>query len=617
MFNTTTYYTLEPTDYIYKAFSQLPSNAFINKGKCGIGATNLEIKNKSRPSIIVASTVAILLDKQTTHPDLLIIHGGVTVDEIKLQLIKRRPAQKIMVTPDSFIKLVNAAIQVGMFEEMKQSWFLLLDEAHTFITEAFRKNILRPFNYFWGFENKSIITATPYYFSDPRCKELDYHEIQFTTKLQTITLVECLSVEATLEFVLNQRSQSKGNFHVMYNSVTCIANMVSRLGLTKEECAIFCADDKDGDNMEKLGDLKSYYVEQPNASNFRKINFYTCRYFEGWDLLDKDATIILVTNVHQPHTKISIGMKLKQAAGRIREEVKDGIAVSNCAKLIHLTNHHRIEGIRMPLDHLQAEYSDQAELLLKHHSEHHQLCKAQGRKLKLNPELHRFADIDDITYEAKFNSYLFDQVVNEAYSYESFNHINHIKAEWEAANFNVILKRSYAQLQTKTTMKRKSKATRLKEDYQQLIALQDAKDNKELVYMFGDITDSIKQRNPLAYQAYLYLDQYAMEELKCNEKKVKQAVIIASNLSNEAKLLKLLFATFEVGKRYSIEYINNTLNKFYTELGIMDSKGDVLKAEAIHLKQDGRFDIHPCKMEGTNKNGYVIVRSQFCLTISA
>ena len=96
MFNSFYPYTIGPTDYIDKVFTYLPANAFINKGRCGIGGTTLELNNKNRCSIIVAPTVGILKDKKKSHPDLFIVWADVSVEDVKEQLAKREPHQKMM-----------------------------------------------------------------------------------------------------------------------------------------------------------------------------------------------------------------------------------------------------------------------------------------------------------------------------------------------------------------------------------------------------------------------------------------------------------------------------------------------------------------------------------------
>ena len=133
-FKSITIHKVDKTAYLDKIFAYIPVNAFINKGRCGIGATTLEIKNAGRCSIIVSPTIGILKDKVKSHPELFIVYADVSYDEVKDQLALRLPAQKIMTTPEGIKKVISAAQELGMLGELHNKWFLMLDECHTFIS---------------------------------------------------------------------------------------------------------------------------------------------------------------------------------------------------------------------------------------------------------------------------------------------------------------------------------------------------------------------------------------------------------------------------------------------------------------------------------------------------
>ncbi|CAM3747333.1 DEAD/DEAH box helicase family protein [Mucilaginibacter galii] len=600
------YYSIPNNVYLDTIFKAIPSNAFLNKGRCGIGGTTLELLNKLRCSIIVAPTRGILHCKAKDHPELFIIDGNVKQPAIEEQLSKRRPSQKIMVTPDSFSRLIKAIDNVKMYDEVIKGWFLMLDECHTFITEVFRENILKPFDYFWKFDHKAIISATPYHFSNPKFQALDYYEIRFTEKLGTITLVDCLSVYATINDILQKSNVVKGNLHIYFNSVTGIAKCVKQAGLT--DVSIYCADDEDKANMNKLGDLNKYYHELPSKANQSKVNFYTCKYFEGIDINDENANVIVVTDIHQPHTKVSVAMKLKQAVGRLRNKP---------AQVIHLTNHHHSNAPRKELADLQNSYNDEARLLISQTIEYLSLCELTGNKPKPDDRVRHFANVDKHTGHPTFSYELFDQQVNESYSNEIYNNLALIKQEWEAGYFDVDVQSSRAKLDTTTNMKRKSKATILKEDIDALKAYKDLEATTMVFHLGQTIEDEIKARNPLAYEAEQFLDSGKLEELKYNCKLVAQEVIVASNLRSEHKLLKLLSHTFKTGQKYSRVSISAQLQAIYEKLNIRDSNGKIRKAEATQLAEQGRFQIHPCKMQGEDVNGFQILGMQFNLKVAA
>jgi hypothetical protein len=233
-------YTISKEQHIDAAFTdlKLPANAFIHKGRCGIGGTTLEIKSH-RHSIITVPGVSIIHDKMSDEKNepynLFAVEGGVSVAAIRDYLIKKTLRSgkyiKIMSTPDSFGNIMEAAQNIDGFD-IQQDCFLLLDECHTFVTEAFRKMILTPFAWFWQFKNKSVISATPYYFTDKRFEQFDHHKIGFIEPyIATVNVVRATSVTACLNHALTAM-EYPGNVHVFYNSVTESVKAIKRAGLT-------------------------------------------------------------------------------------------------------------------------------------------------------------------------------------------------------------------------------------------------------------------------------------------------------------------------------------------------------------------------------------------------
>src|SRR5690606_19084594 len=254
-----------------------------------------------------------------------------------------------------------------------------------------------PFDYFWKFENKSIISATPYYFSDPRFYQLAYHEIKFTETLGKVHLVNAVSVTASLNYLLTHADSLPGNIHIFYNSVTEIRNAVVRAEL--KSCNIYCADDKNKENIRKLKEagIDRFFVPEPKTGEYKKINFYTCRYFEGWDLFDENATVVLVTDIHKPHTKVGVASKGKQAIGRLRNKPY---------QIIHITNHAYNEK-RTSLDEFRADYYNDAVMLISHYN--NMVNNSKTGKFNDNPQLKFFADICTATQSAVLNYNKLDQ----------------------------------------------------------------------------------------------------------------------------------------------------------------------------------------------------------------
>jgi len=127
---------LKLTDYLDKAFDVLPSNAFIHKGRTGIGGTHLELKT-NRNSIIVVPTKGIITDKinakdkngKPEYPNLFPVMEGVTPEDIMIYLSSDIPNKKLITTPDSLYKIIKAA--GGNTDELYRDYFLLMDESRT------------------------------------------------------------------------------------------------------------------------------------------------------------------------------------------------------------------------------------------------------------------------------------------------------------------------------------------------------------------------------------------------------------------------------------------------------------------------------------------------------
>ena len=598
-------YKVNPKTRLDKIFTNgLPVNAFINKGRCAIGGTYLEIMNKSRCSIIVVPNISIILNKLIDHPDMDVVYGDVSFKGTEELLKVYEPGQKIMTTPEGMRKIMSAAEVNGRLEEITNDWLLLLDESHTFISEYYREDILLPFKYFWSFKKKSIISATPFEFTDTRFKDLQHYKITFTEPLGTIKLVNARSVEGTLNLLLQNASTLPGNLHIFLNSIAEIRDAILRAELT--ECHIYCADDKDGNNMAKLGDLAKHFVAEPKTGEYSKINFYTCKYFEGWDLHDDNATMVLVTNFHKEHTMVGVGSKGKQAIGRLRKDAY---------QIVHITNHKYINQMK-PLQAYREYFTDEAKHQIDHHYKTVERHIKNGFKLIPDPRLKHFCDVDKTTHKATLDPMKLDQQINQAANNEIYNHIDFIKKDWEDAYFKVEIEDSDVVLETKTALKRKSGAKQLEEDYKTLLEHKSSQQASNVFGLDRSLENRIKVSNPTAYQAAKLIDEQTMIAMKYNVKKVQAEVILKEYNLKEVKLLKLIGHEFKVGIFNSNEDIKNKLQAIYNKLEVKDHKtGKIKIASAEQIRSKGLFEADDTKRN--KEHGKIIIRAQFSLRMAA
>lgn len=608
-------FTLHVTDYLDKAFpdKHLPMNAIIEKGKCGIGGTYMELMDKSRKSIIVVPTIGIIEDKthsldengKLKYPDLYDIYGRMTQEEILHDLLNEQP-QKIIITPDSLGKFIDAAkSEKGLWERIKKEYFILFDEFHAIITEAFRNRMIDAFEQLFEFENKSFISATPYYFSDPRMKNLDRYRITFYEKFGTINIVNANSPKAALNAILTGKVDTTGNVHISYNSVTEITEAVKRAELI--DCNIYCADNTK--NMKTLGSLKKFYKSRPTTGQYKKFNFYTSKYFEGWDLIDNNCTIVLVTDVRNPHTKVGISNKGVQAVGRIRTD-KDK-PESYPSMIYHITNHSYNHHIKRQEQFIE-EYFFDANKRIQNYNILLDDCKKEGYE-PVNEQtefVKKFAKFDRKTGNAILSHTKVDQIINESVCNEVYNHINFIKEAWINANYSIRVA-YYEEILTPKEMKRKSKVF-IKKIFETLQKLQP---KSEFIFNSKEIEEQLeemKSKYPVIYEAYQKLNLEEIKSTDYKEKELQKLLILKNNKVAEYRILKMLPLYFIVGKRYTKAEIKAKLQEIYDKIGYAE------KAKSEQLQNKKWYEIKECKIPngaGKCNNGFEIIRPQFSTII--
>jgi hypothetical protein len=612
---------LKLTDYIDKAFKVLPENSFIHKGRCGIGGTTLEL-NAERNTIIVVPTVGIIEDKrdetndkgELEYPDLLCVYGEFLEEDIVDFLMDDIPYKKIMVTPDSLPKIVRAANSILMEEELFADYYIMLDECHSPITERYRKKMVDMIEIFFKFENKIVLSATPFYFNDPRFKKLQQYRITFKEEyLGDILVVESPSVQQTVNLLLTEKKKVSGNLHIFYNSVTEIAEAVRKAGL--KDCNIYCADE--ARNMKKLDDVQCFFKPKPITGEYKKFNFYTTRYFEGWSLRDIKPTIVLVTDVYKKHTKVGITNKGVQAIGRVRID-KDK-PDSRPEYTIHITNHRKTQEFKS-LQEITKDYLTNANYLVKEYNDLYKgYCEQeQIDQLKDKKEtLLKFATINQDD-NAKLSYTKTDQIINEDACNEEFNYIYYIHEAWNRAGFKTYQDYFYKKKDTKENKERLT-AKMLKQIFEEFKSLDpkkgfnfnflvnNADNNKRLEYL--------RQKYPIHYEAYKKLPEEDIIKVKYKQKELEKLLILVNHNDTEIQVKKLLDKYFTVGKSYTNTEIQIKLQQIYNAVERKE------KPEAIHLRKYKWYEMKPYKVQDKkdkNKyhNGYIIIRKTFGMKVA-
>jgi hypothetical protein len=583
----------------------IPNNSILDKGFfLGFGLTYSEFRAKRHSLITIPYTPAIE-DKYIEHRDMcpLKVYGDFTNkqrEEIKTYLLNDEiKYKKIAVTPESFWKVITVAKEIGKEQWLYDEFFCFLDEFHCYACDAFREDILTPFTYFWKFNKKAMGSATPYPFSDPKFKKLDYYKLRFTESLGTVKIVHEEQPLEVLRYLLEHPELFPGKVHIFFGSVTSTGKLINDLGLT--DVRAFCRNEES--NMENLGEAAKYFRDSIRGADFAKFNFYTGRYNEGCDLRDdSSATMILVTDVNIPNSMVGINYRGVQATGRLR--LKAGEQPN---QVIHITNTKQV--MKTDREKIEENVIYSAKI---HIDQFNYFNKRRFQDGMLDIlEMDKFVSkVSNITEgRAEICHYKIDQIVYAKSVELQYDNIETVHALWQSCNRKT--ERAEFGL-SKIKQSRRSHESINKDVVAEFIKF---KDSPEL-YLFGKAERDIKMlkdKHSILYQTYMLFGQEEVERLNYNNDEMKAALVEQSNKNQEAQLRLMIAERIKVGE-YTKKEIKNILQIIYDSLEIKKLNGKRKIAKAEDLKDLGMFDIEIFKGEsdkGTRIDKFRIVRELY------
>lgn len=553
--NTEYIFKIKPHVYLEKVFDNIPSKSIINKGRCGIGGTFLEI-NANRNSIIIVPTNAVIDNKcfdenGNLKENHFVVRGKSKAFKFNLLrefMLNEQGDKKIFTTPESFLKIITCGFPV---DRLYKEWFVLFDEAHTTITENYREGILNAYKYFFLFENSALISATPYSFSSPKFEAFTIYTIEFTKSETLIEIQSTQYIKSLLYTILKHPEDYPGRVHIFLNSVNQIGDSIRMSEIT--DCSIFCKDDNE--NMKKLNEVRGYFKNTPIEVNFSKFNFYTTKYFEGWDLSDANATIIIISDIHELTLSTGISNKCVQAAGRNRLK-------SN--KIIHITNNRNDlvnVSFKMKYNEIKEDADSQIDNYNQHINEVPREDKAYRELLK------RFSDLDKINnYKATINDFKIDQIVNKEMCYQEYNHLDFIEKAWQNANYKVVINSLFTPKIPEHNLRLKQ-SLKFKVTAEFLFELE--KNDEKIFKHYKDVANLL----PIQYESirvmYYELGLSKMKELDYNPAKIQKTYIESVNLKLQPKIKEAYFKKMGHLPHTNSDIIT-LLQDLYAQYGLLD-----------------------------------------------
>lgn len=297
----TTYINIEKkngkTQYLTEVLPEIPTNSILYKKLTGLGATYGELK-ADRDSIILEPNVPVIKgkckDPKHAKDNLMGVYENVTVDSIVkyLQASKEKHI-KLLSTPESFSKIKAAFEEID--RDIYSTCYLLFDECHKIVKDVdYRENITLPFDDFFMFENKGLVSATPLDFTDPRFFKQKFQIMEVQPNFEYAQPLNLCHTNNVLQELKKRIGNIEKPIFLFINSTETIYSIMNKLDIL-EQSTVFCA----YNSVKNLKDKKfSQAYSDWDAAKMNKYNFLTSRFFNALDIeLDFQPEVFIVTDV--------------------------------------------------------------------------------------------------------------------------------------------------------------------------------------------------------------------------------------------------------------------------------------------------------------------------------
>ena len=544
--------TLKKGQYLSDVMNEIPSNCILSKRIPGCGATTLEL-DTNRSSIIVVPNVPVIVSKCNKYPNLLGVYEGVSQSQI-IEYLTNNPTRKIMTTPESFGKVKSACEKCNI--NIYTDFFLLEDECHQIIKDVdYRPDIVMPMNDFFRFNRKALVSATPIGFSDPRFEENHFEIIEITADYnyrQDITVTQTYNIAKAVGQYLENHN---GTICFFINSVVEIYSLMKHFGLL-EDSAVYCAPKSRSKLKNEYGFTNAH--TEWSADTMKKYNFFTGRFFTAFDLeLPYKPDLVMVTDPYNAeYTMLDVDTDCIQICGRFRNGI-------NSATHIYRVNPEIVVKSREQMEwEISAhEFAYQTIQTLYNSAENKESRFAFGAVLETLP--FRKYQYSDFTK----NWFAIDNDINEVLVQ---NQYQSDITEWytDCHFFNpTFTKCEYNENDEK--MKIVSKCRSVKDKRRKMVQILSEIEEPQSEYALDFIND-MRKVDPFIVDAYEVLGKERIEELKYNQKKMNEEMILAQRKGN--KVVRLIKNYFEIGKDYLNDTIVNKINEIFERLNIHPEK---------------------------------------------
>ena len=567
--------TLNKGQYLSDVMDKIPSNCILSKRIPGCGATTLEL-DTNRSSIIVVPNLPVILSKCNKYPNLLGVYEGVNIGKI-INYLNNNRTRKIMTTPESLCKVKSACERCGI--NIYTDFFLLIDECHQLVKDVdYRTDIVTPMNDFFRFNCKALVSATPIEFSDPRFKESGFEVVEITADYdyrQEITVTHTHNIAKAVGEYLESHN---GTICFFINSAVEIYSIMKHFDLLKDS-VVYCAP-KCRNKLKAEYDFTNAHTEW-SADTMKKYNFFTGRFYTAFDLeLPYKPDLVMLTDpFNAEYTILDVETDCIQICGRFRNGINSATHIYRVNPEIIVKSREQVEW-----EISAHEFAYTTINTLYNSADSRESRFAFDSALRTLP--FRKFQYEDFTK----NWFAIDNEINEVLVQGRYQTLLFIQEWYSSCHFfNPTFTRcEYDEEDAKLKIIRAARS--VKDKRRKMVQLLSEIEEPQSEYAL-DFTNNMRKIDPFIVDAYEVLGKERIEELKYNQKKINEDMILAERKGN--KVVRLIKNYFRVGNDYLNDTIVNKISEFFERLNIHPEKeikpSIILDYyQAVQIKKNGK-----------------------------
>lgn len=560
----TTYINIEKKNgkvqYLTEVLPKIPTNTILYKKLTGLGATYGELK-ADRDSIILEPNVPVIKgkckDPKHAKDNLMGVYENVTVDSIVkyLQASKEKHI-KLLSTPESFSKIKAAFEEID--RDIYSTCYLLFDECHKIVKDVdYRENITLPFDDFFMFENKGLVSATPLDFTDPRFFKQKFQIMEVQPHFEYAQPLNLYHTNNVLQELKKRIGNIEKPIFLFINSTETIYSIMNKLDIL-EQSTVFCA----YNSVKNLKDKKfSQVYSDWDAAKMNKYNFLTSRFFNALDIeLDFQPEVFIVTDVTMAtQSIIDPFTDTIQIIGRFRNGIVSASHITNTDYKFQVRSKAQLQ-FRINV------FEENYKMLKAYHDNatNDELRDAVKAILNNHP-LTPLLNTDGTKNWFKIDNYLAENLVQGYYN--SFDEL--VKNYKQCKSFKLNYESTAYKLSDTERLKRENKSLSIKAKRREIV--------EQLEMLKGDETSiamehkrELIRTDAFIVQAYDELDKAKIEELKYSHPKIREAMILKKYNENRTgtEFIEMVKNRFKAGQSYELSQINKIRDEIYSLLNM-------------------------------------------------